>query len=412
MIKTPFYLLLLLFLLAAYTASGEDSRSYKPYYEAINGAELSVVDQNFAQAYAIYSKAFDQFHKHHRTDLYNASLCAILSGNAHQAKLWMKELITLGFTLRSFEASIFKRLPPSEWGEIKSAYDSLHNLYRTGLDMTYLTALDTLRSREQRLVLGSQSRYDSLLYVHAGVLHRLITERGIPKGFEYGGQPLPMDVLRHHFGLRNRLKYSKQNSIDTTIEPYRSMNLRAYDLETLLRKAIFRGELTPTFVAACIDHSELDGTMRLGVFEVWADLNTKTITRSEPEQKELEAIDLHRTSLGLESCRDAARKDIYVALLYNQEKFPFDEYIRRSKEIGYTKASVVASKNNREEQDRLSMAFFNIESEINNAILSSDDLELKNSRDNNPVTMNKWELLKQFRIGKSIVVKCIKPLER
>ncbi|BDX38796.1 hypothetical protein CYCD_21510 [Tenuifilaceae bacterium CYCD] len=411
MIKITFYLLLLLFLQTASTTSGENSRSYIPYYKAINEAELCVVELNFNQAYKIYSKAFEQFDKHQRTDLYNASLCAILTGNNHQAKLWIKELIGLGFALPSFKGNIFQQLPLNEWDDIKSVYDSLHNVYRASLDLTYLAALDTMRIREQRLVQGAQNRYDSLLYMHAKVLHHLITEKGIPKGTEFEEQPLPLDVFRHHFGLRNRLKYNMLNGIDTVAEPYKSMCFKTYDLETLLKEAVFRGELSPNFVAACIDHSELDRTKQQGVFEISIDLNTKTIKYLEPEPKELELIDAQRISLGLESCRDAAKKDIEVALYYNQEKYPFDELIRRSKEIGYSKAAIIALSNNIVERDKLTMAFLDMVNEIRREILYNENFSAKNHLENNPV-FNKWELLKQFRLTKSIVVKHIEPLER
>lgn len=409
-----FIFLLLLFLQTALTTSGEDSRSYRPYYKSINEAELSVVELNFARAYDIYSKTFAQFDRHQRTDLYNASLCAILTGNVHQAKLWMKELITLGFTLNNFEASIFKRLPSNEWNEIKAEYNFFHNVYKTSLDTTYLATLDSMRSQEQRLVNGLQSRYDSLLYVHAKALYNLITERGIPRDAEYGGQPLPLDVMCHNFGLRNRLKYYIQSGIDTAAEPYKSMNFKAYDLETLLKDAVFRGELTPRFVAECMSHSEIDSTRQFVAFDLIVDLNTRTITQLEPNQNKLQLIDAYRMSLGLESSRDAAKKDIEIALLYNQEKFPFDEFIRRFREIGYTETALKEIRNkSMEEYHKLNETAIESIYEISKKVLKNDNIELNNDRDSKPINIeSKWELLKQFRLGKAIVSKGIKNLER
>lgn len=355
---------LLLFLHITIAASSQEIKSYKPYYKAINEAELQVVELDFAKAYKIYSQTFKEFGKPQRNDLYNASLCAILSGNTQQAKHWIKKLITMGLTLENFEKKTFKRLTSLEWEEIKADYDSLHYIYSSSLDQTYLAALDSLRAREQRLVSGEQRSYDSLLYVHAQLLHGMLTERGIPRGFEYAGQPLPLDVMRHSFGLKNRIKYCKHSGIDTTAEPYKSMNFRIYDLEPLLKDAIFRGELAPHFVAECMSYSEIDSTRQYLAFGLDVNLNTRKITPIEPTQNSLKLIDKYRNSLGLESCRDAAKKDIKVALFFNQEKFPFDEFIRRFKEIGYTEKASKSFKRPSPEAQEFDLASIRVTTQI------------------------------------------------
>ena len=385
---------------------------YMPYYKAINEAELQVVELDFANAYKIYSQTFKEFGKPQRNDLYNASLCAILTGDTQQAKFWIKKLITMGFTLENFKAKTFKRLAPLEWEEIKADYDSLHYIYRSSLDLTYLAALDSLRAREQRLVSGEQCRYDSLLYVHAKLLHRMITERGIPSGFEYGGQPLPPDVMLHNFGLRNRLKYCERSGIDTTAKPYKSMNFRIYDLEPLLKDAIFKGELPPQFVVEWMSYSEIDSTRQYLAFGLDVNLNTRKITPVEPTQNSLKLVDSYRYSVGLESCRDAAKKDIRVALLYNQEKFPFDEFIRRFKEIGFTEKADKSFKRPSPEAQEFDLASIRVIHEITMNALKNDNVRLKkNNRDKYPIYIeNKWELLKQFKLQSGIGGVVIDPL--
>lgn len=396
----------------ALIASAQDGRSYSAYYKAINEAELQVVELDFAKAYKIYSQTFKEFGKFQRNDLYNASLCAILTGNTRQAKHWIKKLITMGFTLENFKAKTFKRLTPLEWEEIKADYDSLHYIYSSNLDLPYLAALDSLRAREQRLVSGEQSRYDSLLYVHAKLLHRMITEKGIPSGFEYGGQPLPPDVMLHNFGLRNRLKYYEISGIDTTGEPYKSMDFRIYDLEPLLKDAIFKGELPPQLVAGWMSYSEIDSTRQYLAFGLDVNLNTRKITPVEPTQNSLKLVDKYRNSLGLESCRDAAKKDIRVALLYNQEKFPFDEFIRRFKEIGFTEKADKSFKRPSPEAQEFDLASIRVIHEITMNALKNDNVRLKkNNRDKYPIYIeNKWELLKQFKLQSGIGGVVINPL--
>jgi hypothetical protein len=328
----------LAFTLIYFFASNAISQNYRDYYNTINQAEISIVDLDFLYAYDTYKQTFSCFEKKHLNDLRNASLCAIIVGEYNQAKVWIMEMLSKGLEISTFKNRIYKKLPEPYWAEIKQNNNFLRSVYLSRIDSNYYKVLDTLRSREQDFLINrkSQSSYDSLIYEHAKVLHTLINEQGIPPVPIFGRFQLPLDVLLHHFGLRNRLKYAQQSEIDLNVEPYKSMNFAPYDLEPILTQAVFNGDLTPSFLASAMAHSELDPTRQLGGVLLIVDLETKTISYETVSEEKIKAIDTYRQSIGLETVRDALKKQFNIAYYYSMNSFPFDEHIKRFKEIGYT----------------------------------------------------------------------------
>jgi hypothetical protein len=405
-----YFIFLLLPLLCHNAPYSRGSGNYFEYYKMINQAELSIFELDFHNAYNTYKKAFETFEKRHLNDLHNASLCAILIGESAQAKEWIMEMISKGVSITSLNTSYFKKLPESEWNIIKQSEPILRQIYQSKVDSSYFNTLSALAAREQEFSSSqkSQTSYDSLLYEHAKVLHALISEGGIPPVPIFGRFHLPIDVIKHNFGLRNRLKFPNENEIDLETEPYKSMDFSLYDLEPLLRQSVFNGDLSPQFLGSALSHSELDSTRQLRGFTLYADLNTKTITYETVSEENLKQIDQYRQSLGLESVCDAAKKDIMVALYYNQESFPFDEHIRRDKEIGFSKKTVASLKPNSKEFDSLARASIRVMSEIKETFLKNNSFEIERKADNECITIeNKYDLLKEFRISQSIVQKII-----
>lgn len=403
--KYPLALALLLHI-TLLSICAQTQPNYRGYYDTINQAELRVFELNFHEAYNTYKQAFTVFEKRHSNDLHNASLCAIVIGEHVQAKEWIMEMITKGVDINTLNTRYFKKLPEAMWEEIRQSNSSLRAIYLAKVDSNYITILDTLRAREQDYLINRRPKesYDSLIYEHAKVLHALISERGIPPVPIFNRFHLPIDVLLHHFGLRNQLKFPKENGIDLNTEPYSSMEFSQYDLEPLLRHAVFKGDLSPQFLGLAMSHSELDSTRQLGGFYVCADLNTKTITSTSTSEENLKQIDQYRQSIGLESAHDAAKKDIKVTLYYNQDAFPFDEYIRRFREIDYnlktTKSLGVGTK----EFDLLARKTFKVMREIDEPFVKSNNFRVEGKSDKDYINIeNKWDLLKEFRFSQSIV---------
>lgn len=389
------------------------SNNYSVYYKAINQAELRIAELDFHEAFRLYKQAFTSFEKKRLSDLHNASLCAILIGEYAHAKDWIAEMGMKGFDINKLNTKYFKTLPDSIWKEIQQNEGSYRQIYLTRIDSSYINIIDSLREREQDFLVGmkSQESYDSLIYENAKALYALISERGIPPVPVYDRYPLPIDLIRHHFGLRNRLKFPEVYEIDKSTEPYFSMRFSDYDLEPLLREAVFSGDLSPQFLGTAMSHSELDSTRQLGGFTLYVDLNTKTIKSESISEENLKQIDQYRQSIGLESIRDAAKKDIMVALYYNQEAFPFDEHIRRDKEIGYSQKVMESLEPNSKEFDSLARASIRVMSEIKETFFQQDNFIIERKSDNEHLKVeNKFDLLKEFRLSQNSVQIIIIPL--
>jgi hypothetical protein len=378
--------------------------NYRAYYDSISLAELRTVELDFQNAYTIYQKTFSEYEKRHLNDLHNATLCAILVGENNQAKVWIMEMITKGVDISTLNSHIFKKLPENIWAEIKQNNNFLRSVYLSRIDSNYYKVLDSLRAREQDYLINrkSQTSYDSLIYEHAKVLHALIKVKGISPVPIFGKFQLPLDVLLHHFGLRNRLKYAQQSEIDLSVEPYKSMDFAPYDLEPLLTQAVFNGDLSPSFLASAMAHSELDPARQLGAFTIIVNFDNKTITLESASDDNLNKIDLFRKSIGLEAASDAAKKDIFVALYLNPITFPFDEHIRQYKEIGYNKKKLEFLE--KEEFLKISRVAARMGLEIRLKFLKSDTNSINCNSDKKSLYIeNKFDILKEFRFSQSIV---------
>ncbi len=385
------------------------SKSYAPYYEAVNQAELCIVELNFEGAFGIYSQVFSLYEKHRISDLHNASLCAILIGKYDYAKQWIKEQITLGVIIDKSKDLIYCKLPDNYWQELEQEYDSLRSIYYSNTNVEFKYTLDSLREIEQQYMKLSKNLYDSLIYEHAKVLHRIILEKGIPKVPMFEGQLLPVDIMRHHFALRNQFKNFDQFSIDTSANPYRNMNFSNYDLESILIKAVFNGDISPQFVAMCMEHSELDYTKAIDVFYIIIDLEKKTIKKVINKNIDTIQVNSYRKYLGLESIEDALQKNFEISLYYSREVFPFDEHIKRYREVGYTESEMTRLGLFSDEFDRRAISGIQINSEIKTEYLNKGK-EINMTRDGRPIYIaNTFMLLNQFKISQTSVKKTLIP---
>ncbi|NJK86075.1 MAG: hypothetical protein HC906_09040 [Bacteroidales bacterium] len=141
------------------------NQNYRVYYEKVNHAELLVVEHKFKSALDIYTATFKEFNNHDPKDVYNASLCAIKSGDFEKAKIWIKDLITLGYCLDSLKnKGTFMGLPPAHWEDIQAKNDSLFQVFKSKFDWELKTILDTMDAQEQFcLKYKNASGYDSLV---------------------------------------------------------------------------------------------------------------------------------------------------------------------------------------------------------------------------------------------------------
>jgi hypothetical protein len=188
------------------------------------------------------------------------------------------------------------------------------------------------------------------------------------------------------------------------------MNFAPYDLEPLLTQAVFNGDLSPSFLASAMEHSELDPTRQLGALLLIADLETKTISYEAVNEEKIKAIDAYRQSIGLETVRDAAKKNFDVAFYYNMNSFPFDEHIKRFKEIGYTLKETRVLVAGSKEFSQVSRMAAGIIFDIREIFYRNNSNTLINKSNNEQfVIENKSDLLKEFRFNSGVLKILTKP---
>lgn len=333
---------------AATAQSNTDVFPYLSYYRAINRAELSIAEFKYARALHIYDSIFAIFPKRDDNSLYNATLCALHAGMPKKAQQWVMELIARGRTIKNFSASTFKQQPSSFWSPIEKSYDSLSTIYGNEAKRWeyFKTEIDTMNAREQRVLEAirktkREADYDSIVYTHAQRLYHLIDSIGIPPVcmFHNGTHRLHLAVIRHHFSLRNR--WCNNYEVDTTKPPYCNMDMRRFDIEPLLLKAVRHGDLSPGLLDFYTQHNDPNRMFgRDEVFHIHIDLCNRTLKVEKNTNLNLDVINSRRLASGLETVEDALKKVADIVLIYNQKAYPFDKIIQYDLAMGYTGANL------------------------------------------------------------------------
>ena len=321
---------------------------YLPYYTAVNRAELAIAEFRYDRALHIYDSIFAIFSKHDENSLYNASLCALHAARPRDAQRYIMELLAKGRSIKSFSASTFKRQPSNFWGPIEECYDSLSTIFHNEARrwMVFKTEIDTMDAREQRVLVDirktdCEAGYDSIVYIHAQRLHHLIDSMGIPPVciFHNGAHRLPLAVMRHHFSLRNR--WCNNYDVDTTKPPYCNMDMRRFDIEPLLLKAVRHGELSPGMLDFYTQHNDPNRMIgRDEMFHIHIDLGRRSLNVQKNVNLNFDDINNRRLATGLETVEDALKKVADIVLVYNQKAYPFDKIIQYDLSMGYTTSNL------------------------------------------------------------------------
>ena len=313
------------------------SKPYAAYYEAVNRAELAIAEFKWKQALCIFDSVFAVFPKHHNRDLYNASLCALLCNKHQRAQTLIIEQIAKGATIDGFTSDVFKQQSILFWQPIEHCYDSLRNVFEAEVKRWkwFKTELESMDEKEQQAVGDenlSLSGYHLLIYANTKRLYRIIDSAGIPPiALFEKKQMLPVAVLKRHFKLRDQLR---NGALDRSSMPYSDMDMERYDLEPLLIRAVFDGDLLPDWAYGYV-HGIRDD-LHNSLYDVKIDMNTRTIRIVENKYADIAKENAKLACYGLPPLSDAMKKDVEMLLYYNEDNYPFDAHIEADMELGYT----------------------------------------------------------------------------
>lgn len=313
-----------------------DTLDYMPYYQAMNRAEQCVARLRLKSALHIYDSTFRLYPKRRRCDIYNASLCALHCEQPAKAQEWLMYGIMRGLSMNELNKTTFNQQPSEFWRPIEQHYDSLRAIYRAAADSWhwFKALCDTMHEREQYAINELPIwGYDSMRYAHAQRLYRIIDSIGVPPVpmFYNESETLPSAVFLHNFKLRNSLLYG--HDVDTTATPYRNMDMRRYDLEPLLLKAVHSGDIDPEeiYYFAKSDNGGIKETV--GVYGVtpyggYIDYQKKDITCELLDFVDIDRVNAERKKYGLPSIEDVMQASYELVLFYNPKSYPFDEMLQ------------------------------------------------------------------------------------
>lgn len=354
---------------------------YMPYYKEVNQAELQLADGKFDDALGVYKVLFQRY-KPLSKDLYNASLCAVLSKDYLFAVSSAKECMRQGYSKSKFQCRTYDSLPNPYRKLLLSSYDSLNTVYRVAVDSSYYRALDSIDNQEITLLkktfgtkdygYGSGNGNYAVFYAHAKFLKEYIEKHGLPRLASFSGHILPYSVILHHFGFMNSVRQ------DSIIPMAEKQEVESYSLRHLLFDAVMRGEYPPQDYYLCLTYLHSDLYTNLNTTEFYTiDLDKRCVvgtTNLLPKAKATK-INEFRALVGLESLDDLKKKCKESAML---KYFPYDKAKSYFLSIGmYEDNAATMSATSQEILDRASAIgeFIHdayIQAKVNDFVLPSD----------------------------------------
>ena len=354
---------------------------YMPYYKAVNQAELQFTDGKFEEALGLYKGLFRDY-KPLSKDLYNASLCAVLSKDYVFAVSSAKECMSQGYSKSKFQCHTYDSLPTPYRKLLLSSYDSLNAVYRAAVDSSYYRALDSLNNEEIVLLkmtfgtanygYGSENGNYAVFYAHAKFLKDYIEKHGLPRFASFSGHILPYSVILHHFGFMNSVRQ------DSIIPMAEKQEVESYSLRRLLFDAVMRGEYPPQDYYLCLTYLHSDLYTNLNTSEFYTiDLDKRCVvgtTNLLPKEK-AKKINEFRALVGLESLDELKRKSKEAVML---KYYPYDKAKSYFISIGmYEDNAATMSATSQEILDRAAVicSFIHdayIQGKVNDFVLPSD----------------------------------------
>ncbi len=322
--------ILVLFLLIIFSSTNAQTIEIKEfnkdlvrYYDLIDKAEQSLVNENYNSALNLYDKAFRIYKNSFAADLYNSALIASISGKYNKTYKYLAELSKLGLDPNSLkELKMLNGFWNSSYGKKAEVLDSLTP---KTYDVEYRNTILELEEKDQhfRRMKNSYKLYmdtiNSIDKENVDVLLNLIKTKGFPSerltGVSRNGIKLPALVIIIHQNNRKG---------------------RVYNFSEIIKNAAFSGDLRNTTASYYIEGAT--GT-RGGIYNPFSLIrgsydssfivldkmgnqikkDTTFYTKwgySKIEDSILKKNELNRSSLHLENTQLALKKDIFRMTKY------------------------------------------------------------------------------------------------
>lgn len=292
-----------------------NSQNYIAYHKTINKAELKVVESDFKKSLEYYQIAFNSVNKPFNKDLYNASLCAVKSGNDSIANMLIRQMILKGTRLKYFKNKSFKRFRKSKfWKQLKQDENRLLEIANQNINKKLFSQLKNLDESDQAIrkrrfgypMSDTIRKVDSINMIK---LIRIFDEFGYPdenvlgvKNPKYYYSP-QMIVLRHFYQGQS-IEQAKENI-----------------LGDFIFKELERGKICPLIYSNWEDKrfSRIHKKNKYGTVAVV--YSNKKYYKNELSN--IPELDKNREKIGIGTYNDYVLKTIFQE---NQDEFYFGIY--------------------------------------------------------------------------------------
>lgn len=294
------------------------------YLTLRNEAEMLIVDSNYNQALNLYTKALKINSRPFSTDIYNAAVCAALTGNNRLCVNYLIALKKIGLKYELIaNNSAFSGFINSEYGQlIKKKYSEQE--YIPTINIQLRMVLDSLSDQDQfyrRRPKAYQTYLDSIRRIDTSNVYyfkKLLHSYGFPNEYLIGIDPrsihsMPYDVLFIHQAAKGIVG-------------------QVYDFTPELWDAMCGGSLDPRIGSGFIEHmkSNMELYHSVDVVRMYVFDSTNTYYRKQfnelpkgsidsaffvdvtiPDSTESIKINERRSALGLESIDEYKAKVKY-----------------------------------------------------------------------------------------------------
>jgi len=282
----------------------------KAYHPLIQEAESEIVEQDFADALALYEKAFAAVPEPFAIDYYNAAVSALLADEQKQVFNYLEKLALKGVSLEYLEGQqVFAGLQETkEWGKFRESYAKHRRKFRHRADLDLRADLDELYAKDQYYRQAERS-----IRVYADTIRKIennnvkfllnvIDERGYP------GEAL--------IGVADTLEQLPRFGI---VIQRQTKATGGHDFSSILKDAVQQGRIRPQAAAYLIEQQGR-GNFNSRAFVTVNCNNPENCEGSAFDGKyfrdkltssQLEMLNESRSELGLSSFPDYRKKVLY-----------------------------------------------------------------------------------------------------
>jgi len=297
-----------MFLFSGMISGKTFAENLKLYYADIDSSEMALIHDNYQSAISFYVKAFQQKDKPFADDIYNLSVCYVKTGNLDKAMATCFELVNSGVGDKFFrDHSIFDTLHAMpEWpsllensAKVKAEFELKNAAINKKLNLLHQMTPE-IEDSIIRLVNHQDSIYTTELL---GILHE---NSGIVSAFELGASvgeqgeinfwPDYFIIILHNYeGLSLTHK-------ENVVSPF----------DSLLKKAVFDGNIKPSVYAFLHDFAESDMYKRFCVSQLYWIVNDSLYINKFYANKDVrQKINRVRATIMLPSLQHDQQKQLY-----------------------------------------------------------------------------------------------------